>query len=63
MQDAGSLDGSHNRGLLRAGLQLRAGLSEVEVADEFRHDRSTGVIGVASGISDCNAVVSGEVLT
>ena len=63
MRNAGYLDDCFYRGLLRAGFQLRAGLSEVEVADEFRHDRSTGVIGVASGISDCDAVVSGEVLT
>jgi hypothetical protein len=63
VQDAGFLDGCFYRSVLRAGLQLRAGLSEVEVADEFRHDRSAGVIGVAFGVSDCDAVVSGEVLT
>ena len=63
MQNAGFLDGCLYRGLLRAGFQLRAGLSEVEVADEFRHDRSACFIGVASGLSDCDAVVSGEVLT
>ena len=63
MQHAGSLDGGYNRGLLRSGVQLRAGLPEVEVVDESRHDDRTGVIGVASGLSDCDAVVSGEVLT
>ena len=62
MQNAGFLDGCLYRGLLRAGFQLRAGLSEVEVRDEFRHDHSTGVIDVASGLSDCDALVSGEVL-
>jgi hypothetical protein len=63
VQNAGCLDGYFHRGLLRAGFQLHAGMSEVEVADEFRHDRCTGVIGVASGVSDGDAVVSGEVLT
>ncbi len=63
VQDAGFLDSSSYGGLLRAGFQLRTGMSEVEVRDEFRHDRSAGVIGVAVGVSDRDAVVPGEVLT
>ena len=35
VQNAGFLDGCLYRGLLRAGFQLRAGLSEVEVAMSF----------------------------
>jgi hypothetical protein len=63
VQNAGFLDGSFHGGLLRAGLQLRPRLSEVEVADEFGHDRCIGVVGVAAGVFDCDAVVPGEVLT
>jgi hypothetical protein len=37
-------------------------MPEVEVTDEFRHDRCSGLVGLAFGISDRDVVVSGEVL-
>jgi hypothetical protein len=37
-------------------------MSEVEVTDEFRHDHCSSVVGVALGLSGCDAVVPGEVL-
>jgi|HubBroStandDraft_5_1064220.scaffolds.fasta_scaffold1576743_2 hypothetical protein len=37
-------------------------MPEAEVADEFGHGNRSGVIGVALGLSNRNAVVSGEVL-
>jgi hypothetical protein len=62
IHNAGHFDVGLHVSFLWPGVLLCTGLSQIEVSNGRGNDRSSGSIGVAVRVSDCDPTVPGEVL-